>query len=411
MKHEWTRTMTKRALTYIAAGAGIILIYFLIKNIETAFNIVKSGMNIIRPFTIGLIFAYFLNGVLMFFEKNFSFVEKKKPRRVLKRVLAIAATWLTAIVVLALFFYIIMPDVIESVDTLINNIPSYLSSLQSFVGNVVGAYDIETPIIDSFLEFKITSQAVTKLLKEYSEYLLPQVANIANLSFKVGNIIFDIIIAIVISIYFMFSKETLIAQLKKCLYAVLSEKTSGTLVRIARETNKIFSGFVNGKLLDSLIIGILCFIGMSILGFEFTLLISFIVGCTNIIPFFGPFFGAIPSVLILLMVDPWQAFWFAIFVFILQQLDGNIIGPKILGNSTGLPAIWVMFAIIVGGGLFGVIGMFIGVPVFATIYKFAKEAIEKKLNKKKLPEDTESYKVIKGIKPQDEIEKGEPNGD
>ena len=145
---------------------------------------------------------------------------------------------------------------------------------------------------------------------------------------------------------------------------------------------------------------------MSIIGFEFTMLISFIVGCTNVIPFFGPFLGAIPSILILLMVDPWQALWFGIFVLVLQQLDGNVIGPKILGNSTGLPALWVMFAILVGGGIFGIIGMFVGVPAFAVIYKFTKEFLEKKLREKNLPEKTESYKVIKGIKDFDDIEKG-----
>ena len=146
---------------------------------------------------------------------------------------------------------------------------------------------------------------------------------------------------------------------------------------------------------------------MSIIGFDFTMLISFIVGCTNVIPFFGPFLGAIPSILILLMVDPWQALWFGIFVLVLQQLDGNVIGPKILGDSTGLPALWVMFAILVGGGIFGIIGMFVGVPAFAVIYKFTKEFLEKKLNEKNLPAKTENYKVIKGIKDLDDIEKGE----
>ena len=343
----------------------------------------------------------------MFFEKHFSFVEKEKPRRGLKRVLAIAVTWIAAIAVLSAFFYIIMPDVIESVETLINNIPNYLRSLQSFVRNVTETYGIEAPIVDTFLEFEITSEVAMKLLRDYGEDLIPQLENIANLSVRIGEIVFDIVVAIILSVYIMFSKETLIAQLKKALYALLKKERTDKLVRIARESNRIFSGFINGKLIDSLIIGILCFIGMSLIGFEFTLLISFIVGCTNVIPFFGPFFGAIPSILILLMVDPWQALWFAIFVFVLQQLDGNVIGPKILGDSTGLPALWVMFAILIGGGIFGVIGMFVGVPAFAVIYKFTKEALENRLREKNLPEKTESYKVIKGVKDFDDLEKGE----
>ncbi len=406
MKIEWTRSMTRKTLSYIAAGAGIILVYFIMRNFEEVKGVWHAALDILRPFTVGIIFAYLLNGPLMFFEKHFGFVEKTKPRKSLRRVLAIIVTWIATIAVLSAFFYIVMPDVTESINVLINNIPNYLSSLQTFVKNIADTYDLEAPFIDSFLAFRISPEVAANLIKEYGEELLPQLANIANLSVRIGGIVFDIVIAVILSVYMMFSKETLIAQLKKALYAIFKRETASELVRFARESHRIFSGFINGKLLDSLIIGILCFIGMSIIGFEFTMLISFIVGCTNVIPFFGPFLGAIPSVLILLMVDPWQALWFTIFVLVLQQLDGNVIGPKILGDSTGLPALWVMFAILVGGGIFGIIGMFIGVPAFAVIYRFTKEYLENKLRKKELPEKTESYKVIKGTKDFDDIEKG-----
>ncbi|MBP1569093.1 MAG: AI-2E family transporter, partial [Oscillospiraceae bacterium] len=320
MKFEWTRSMTRKTLSYIAAGAGIIMFYFVLQNFEEVKGLWRTALDILRPFTIGIIFAYLLNGPLMFFEKHFGFVEKTKPRKVLKRVLAIIATWIATIAVLSAFFYIVMPDVTKSINVLINNIPHYLSNLQSLVKNVSETYNFEAPFIDYFLEFKISSEVFATLLKEYGEELLPQLANIANLSVQIGGVVFDIVIAIILSIYMMFSKETLIAQLKKALYAILKKETAAKLVRIARESHRIFSGFINGKLLDSLIIGILCFLGMSVIGFEFAMLISFIVGCTNVIPFFGPFLGAIPSVLILLMVDPWQALWFAIFVLVLQQL-------------------------------------------------------------------------------------------
>ena len=406
MKIEWNSSMTKKVLTYIVSGAGIILVYFLMKNFGQLKGVWDSVRDILRPFTFGIIFAYLLNGPLMFFERKFSFVEKTKPRRVLKRILAITASWIATIAVLSAFFYIVMPDVAKSINVLVNNIPLYLSNLQALVGGIAEAYNIEAPFIDYFLEFRISSEVFATILKEYGKDLLPQLANIANLSVQIGGIVFDIIIAIILSVYIMYSKETLIAQLKKAIYAVCKKEAASNLVRVARESHRIFSSFINGKLIDSLIIGILCFIGMSVIGFEFTMLISFIVGCTNVIPFFGPFLGAIPSVLILLMVDPWQALWFAIFVFVLQQLDGNVIGPKILGDSTGLPALWVMFAILVGGGIFGIIGMFIGVPVFAVIYKFTKEFLEKKLESKNLPEHTESYKVIKGVKDFDDVEGG-----
>ncbi len=402
MKFEWNRSMGRKALTYIVAGVGILAAYFVMQNFKEVKEIWRTASDILRPFTFGLVFAYLLNGPLMFFEKNLSFVKKSA----LKRVLSIILTWIATIAVLGTFFYIVMPDVTESINVLINNIPYYLSSLQTLVRSLVESYEIEASFVDAFLEFKISPEVLTNLIKKYGEELLPQLANIANISVQIGGVVFDVVIAIIISVYIMFSKETLIAQLKKGLYAILKVETTTKLIRIARESHRIFSGFINGKLLDSLIIGILCFFGMSFIGLDFATLISFIVGCTNVIPFFGPFLGAIPSVLILFIVDPWQALWFAIFVLVLQQLDGNVIGPKILGDSTGLPALWVMFAILVGGGIFGVIGMFIGVPVFAVIYKFTKEYLENRLSEKELPQETESYKVIKGSKDLDDIEKG-----
>ena len=407
MKLEWTKNMTKRALTYIVSGAGILLIYFLLASRRELSGAFDYALALLRPFSIAFIIAYILNGPMMFFEKRFSFIEKKRPLPALKRVLSIVAAWISAVAVFALFFAIIIPDVSESINTLVGNIPGYYEELKTFVLEIAEKYELETEAIDPLLNFKITADGIMELVKRYSSQLLPQIANIANISVKIGSFVMDFVLAIIISVYFMFSKETLIAQLKKALYAVFGKKFTGGAVRVARESHRIFSGFINGKLLDSLIMGILCFIGTSIFGFEYSLLISFIVGVTNIIPFFGPFIGAVPCVLILLMVDFWQAFWFAIFVFALQQLDGNVIGPKILGDSTGLPALWVMAAIIIGGDMFGIIGMFIGVPVFAVIYKFAKEIFEHLLNRKNMPQETDAYKVIKGEKDQDEIEKGE----
>ena len=168
-----------------------------------------------------------------------------------------------------------------------------------------------------------------------------------------------------------------------------------------RQTHKIFGGFISGKLLDSLIIGILCFIVMSIFNWPYAVLVSVIVGVTNVIPFFGPFIGAIPSAFLILLVDPMTCLYFVIFVFILQQFDGNILGPKILGDSTGLSSFWVIFAILIGGGLFGFIGMLIGVPTFAVIYTLVRSAIEKKLKEKELPCKTEAYQDVDYVDPQD----------
>lgn len=405
MKVEWTKSMTKRVLVYIVAGIGILAAYFILINLKRVSGIFSSVSGILRPFIIAAIFAYIVNGPMMFFERLFGrLTDKKKPRPVLKRVLAIIAAWVASLAVLVLFFVIIVPDVKISITTLINNLPSYFESLKAFIVSLAEKYQLDISYLNSFMNFQVTADGIMEIIDKYSDALIPQLANIANISVQIGSFIADVIIAIIISVYLLFSKETLIAQLKKVLYALFSRKLADVSVRVARETHRTFSGFINGKLLDSLIIGILCFIGMSILKFEYALLISFIVGVTNVIPFFGPMFGAVPSVLLLLMIDPWHALWFAVFIFALQQLDGNVIGPKILGDSTGLPALWVMFAILVGGALWGVAGMFVGVPLFAVIYRFSKEILENLLKKKNMPENTSAYKVIKGVKDKADIE-------
>lgn len=405
MKVEWTKSMTKRVLVYIVAGIGILAAYFILINLKRVSGILSSVSDILRPFIIAAIFAYIVNGPMMFFERQFGrLTDKKKPRPVLKRVLAIIAAWVASLAVLVLFFVIIVPDVKISITTLINNLPGYFESLKAFITALAEKYQLDISYLNSFMNFQVTADGIMEIIDKYSDALIPQLANIANISVQIGSFIADVVIAVIISVYLLFSKETLIAQLKKALYALFNHKLADVSVRVARETHRTFSGFINGKLLDSLIIGILCFIGMSILKYEYALLISFIVGVTNVIPFFGPMFGAIPSVLLLLMIDPWHALWFAVFIFALQQLDGNVIGPKILGDSTGLPALWVMFAILVGGALWGVAGMFVGVPLFAVIYRFSKEIFENLLKKKNMPENTNAYKVIKGVKDKADIE-------
>ena len=208
---------------------------------------------------------------------------------------------------------------------------------------------------------------------------------------------FNFIIGIVISIYVLLGKETFIAQAKKLVYAVFPADRGNVIVATVRKANDIFGGFIIGKILDSVIIGILCFIGLSILQMPYTLLVSVIVGVTNVIPFFGPYIGAIPSAILIMLANPIQGLYFIIFILVLQQVDGNIIGPKILGDSTGLNSFWVVFAILVGGGLFGVAGMIFGVPLFATIYYITRKLTAWVLRKKGLPEETAAYTEVERI--------------
>ena len=205
------------------------------------------------------------------------------------------------------------------------------------------------------------------------------------------NFAMDLLIGIIVSVYLLATKEKGAAQVCKAVYSLLREDRAAVILRGTRQVDAIFSGFIRGKLVDSLIIGILCFIGCSVLKMPYTPLISVVVGVTNVIPFFGPFLGAIPSIFLILLVDPLKAVYFAIFVLALQQLDGNVIGPKILGDSTGISSFWVIVAILVGGGFFGVLGMFLGVPVCAALQTLLKYLINRRLTKRNMPLEPEKY--------------------
>ena len=222
--------------------------------------------------------------------------------------------------------------------------------------------------------------------------------------FSVVETLFDIAVGVIVSVYVLNSKEKFTGQCKKITYALLSRERANLMLQITRKSHKIFGGFVIGKIIDSIIIGILCFIGLSILDMPYTLLVSVIVGVTNVVPFFGPYIGAIPSAILILLSEPIKGIYFVIFILVLQQFDGNILGPKILGDSTGLSAFWVVFSILLGGGLFGFVGMIMGVPTFAVFYYLVSMFIEQKLERKKLPKESKEYEEIQYIEEKKEEE-------
>ena len=226
--------------------------------------------------------------------------------------------------------------------------------------------------------------------------------------FSILKILKDFFIGVIVCAYFLNIKDKFAAQAKKLILATFSEEKSEEILQGAQYTNKTFGGFISGKLIDSAIIGVLCFICMSLFGWEYPLLISCIVGITNIIPFFGPFIGAIPSALLILMVNPAQCLYFLIFILALQQLDGNVIRPKILGDTTGIASLWVLFSILVGGGLMGFVGMIIGIPIFAVFYTYFSRSINRRLGKRGFSTDTNDYMIdqyrIKPVKVKHQVE-------
>ena len=239
----------------------------------------------------------------------------------------------------------------------------------------------------------------TDLLRQMNIWM----TNITTGAMNVLSEVFNFLVGCIVSVYMLFSKELFAAQMKKILYGVMSIEHANMTLHITRKSNEIFGGFIIGKIIDSAIIGVLCFLGLTLLDMPYILLVSVIVGVTNVIPFFGPYIGAIPSAILIALADPIKGIYFLIFILALQQLDGNVIGPKILGDSTGLSAFWVVFSILLGGGLFGFVGMIAGVPTFAVIYYIVKMVVEQKLEKKKMPADTEAYGRVEYLDDNQEI--------
>lgn len=380
---------------FLVIAASILFYYFLFHWDRFSYGI--DALNeIISPVLYGMILAYLLTPIVNSLEQKLlkPLFIKKSPMNKKKRnwMRGISIT-LTVIIVLALlygFFSVVIPNLISSIQSISLALPTYVNNLSKFLSKYLEA----NPDLQS-----VVNQVVTMYSTEFNQYvntkMLPQMESLlrtVSLSiFSMLQVLWNLIIGLIISIYVLFSKETFAGQAKKITYSILPVKSANGLIRDMRFVSDTFIGFISGKIVDSIIIGLLCFIGATLLNLPYTLLVSVIVGVTNVIPFFGPYMGAIPSAFIILMVDPVKCLTFVIFIIILQQADGNFIGPKILGQSTGLTGFWVIFSITIFGGLLGVFGMIIGVPFFAVVYALVKRVVERRLTKKNLPVGTPSY--------------------
>lgn len=354
---------------------------------------IQQFFKVIAPVTWGIAIAYICNPIMKILEKLFQkLFDKKKPHPKLNRSLSIFITMILLITVIVSILALVIIQVRDSIMEILYSIPSYINQLEDLVVKLLGDYPEAVKFIEGQLE------TVQPTLMDYANNLISKLGD-NFVKVKDGAIGFvvsmkDFIIGFIVAIYLLFSKELFTAQARKITYALFPKTLCKGILRTCAKANQTLSGFLSGKLLDSFIIGVICFVCMRIMNWEFVALISIIIGVTNIIPFFGPFFGAIPSALLLLMTNPKHVIPFVFFIIILQQFDGNILGPKILGDSTGLSPFWVMFAIFVGGGLFGFMGMILGVPIFAVIYALASEFFSYLLKKKRLSHSTTDYKEL-----------------
>ncbi len=376
-----------RALSNLVVVCVGVLLFMLLSNFSAVAEALGWFFSIFRPFVAAMGVAWLLNMPMRFFERRFF----HRVRR--KRALSILLTYLVAVLLLGVLLGLVIPQVVDSVSLLLRNLALYMDNFNDLVQTLGAGAGIAAKTLDSFM------LSYNDIMEQVLDWVRGALPDLVNYGGQVVSGLVGFFTAIIASVYMLFSKEKLIMQSKRVLHAFASKAHAAEALRILRLSNGVFSGFISGKLLDSAIIGLICFVFMSVMNIlssilgissiamPYAPLISVVVGVTNIIPFFGPFIGAIPSGMILLMIDPWNALWFTVFIIVLQQFDGNVLGPKILGDSTGLPAMWVLIAIIVGGGLFGFMGMLLGVPTTAVLYTLGSDIIENRLRRRGLADN------------------------
>lgn len=387
----------KWGITAFLVLAAAIVFFFSIFKIPSILSELDKLIKILMPFVYGLVLAYLLCPVYNLFMKYLlKFLVKSKSEKrtmMICRLLSTTFTMLIAFAVMGALFSLVLPQLITSINSLVKAAPENIERFIDFVSDKLSASkDLNSAL--NILLGDYTDKINKWLETDVLPWLLKLAANMSAQAIGVLVALKDFCIGIIICIYFLNSKDIFKGQSKKVLFAFLQKRKATRLIKEMTFINKTFSSFINGKIIDTFVVGIICFAGMSIMKMPYAMLISVIIAVTNIIPFFGPFIGGIPATIIILTVNPMQALYFIIFTTVLQQIEGNIIAPKILGDSTGLTSFWVMFAIIVGGGLFGFLGMIIGIPIFAIIYIYSTRYIDHKLRRKGLPTDTDVYKDV-----------------
>ena len=387
MKVNWNskyNTISVYALIVICCS---IIFYFVASQIGSFSEKISILIGILYPFIIGFAIAYLLNFILKFYEHTIldNVQGSSKLKKGHKRSISLILTYLTAAGIFYLFVHFIVPQLIDSIMGLVNDVPMYVDNVTKLFDDVMKETNL-SPEYTALIQEQMNKYI--NIIMDFAKEVIPVVGNTLKM---IASSIWNIVLGIIISVYLLIDKEYFFAINRKITCALFSDKMASRIFELTHRTNEIFGKFLSGKIIDSAIIGVLSFVVFSIFKIPYTLLISVIIGVTNIIPFFGPFIGAIPSFIIILFVSPTKALIFLILIFIIQQIDGNIIGPKILGDSIGISAFWILFAILVAGEFMGLVGMIIGVPVFAIIYSVIKEDVEYKLKNKDLPTETKGY--------------------
>ena len=394
-EHIWSKK-PETILDWFCVVGACIALYLTLNNLGYFLGKIGVFIGIVSPFAGGIVIAYVLDPMVKFFYTKL-FKEKKKTRG-----FAILLAYLVAILLLVLLAWLVIPQIVDSIAMLFTNFPSYIHSVQDMLGMIQERFGVDLSSATKVLD---DSEAMVKEIYSMASAAMPQI--VASIGSVASNFV-AIFTSIAASIYMLADKEHLLHQLRTLAHAFLPEKAAENTLRICHYANVNFTGFFVGKIIDSAIIGVLCYIGILILKMPYPALIATVIGVTNVIPFFGPIIGLVPCAFLILLVNPLQAFYFVIFILVLQQVDGNVIGPKILGNTVGISGFWVLASITIAASLFGFTGMILGVPVFAILYLLISDSVNEKLRKKSLTTDTRAYRDIQTV---DELPKTEEAGE
>ncbi len=410
--HRVRKPLNKYVRIGILAFSVIALsiwFYYTFFEQHSLFGFIKSVGKSLRPFVIGAVLAYLLKPICAFFEKllnkAFAGMKNRNLARNLALNTAIGITSVLFVTVLYVMLAAVLPQVADSVRTISGNVPGWIDSATEWLENVTA----NLPAIQS--QIKEFSENFSDKITELINKFIVSNDNASDIFFNVTNgvketlvLLKDIFIGAVSCIYILHERKKFASQGKMIVYSIFKEKWADKIMEEARFTDKMFGGYINGTIIDSFIIGLLCFLFCSICRIPYTVLVSVIVGVTNVIPFFGPFIGGIPAAMIVLMVNPLKGLYFIIIVIAIQQFDGNILKPKILGNSTGVSSFWVLFSITVFGGIWGFAGMVLGVPLFAVLYDLIRQLIVKGLKKHDRQDMYDDYREEQDIRSQAKAE-------
>lgn len=390
------KTEVKRTLANVVAGCGVVLFAIILYRFDGVVGFLSRIVRIMFPFIMGFVIAFLLIPPLTHLERLFHklfdrfFKNGKPPKRLYRSIAAVLLYALLVAIVIA-FLAIVLPQLVDSVGRLIQSVTRYMNTHRDEIEGFLKDFNWTSQGANNSL-FNSLMTIWDDFAAKSLTYTGQLVVGIVNVSASVGNVLSELFIAVVVSVYILFGKETFAAQAKKLGCAIMPIERVETLIYWFRRTHSIFSGYIVGQLLSSAVVGAVCYVFMLAFSIDYALLIAVLIGVTNILPVFGPIIGGVIGIVILLIVNPMKAVIFAIFILLLQQVEGNIITPRILGDSIGISSFWVILSIVIGGGMFGLAGILLSIPVFAVVYAIVQVAVANKLKRKGMPPSTDAYR-------------------